>query len=381
MPDKFALKTDVADDFLPNQHAVSSADNKDGHSLALSNSVNEKRSCVIHNSDKHSLNDCKKFCQLPHAEKINVLKRNRLCFQCHGNHLKSACTVSVKCSKCRFNHLTSMHYERSLDQSPNANSETNLCTKVNRFVSGSCSKTVLVDLSLPGVSGETMRCYAIIDEQSTSTFAHPKVAQFFGVTAPVRYYSLNTLSGFETKMQCVTLTGLKVKGVKENTSFFLPATNTNPHIPDCKHEVASKDTVRGFHHLRHLADNFCDLDQSAEVLLLVGRDAGRCMYTRCFGNKPPFAHHTALGWAVVGETCSSKPNFNPCTLKTSVCSHFSLKPELSMMKPCTREFDIFQETKDDELTGTSQEDDKFLKIVEDDNGVNKKGNTASPSEE
>ena len=47
--------------------------------------------------------------------------------------------------------------------------KTSLCTLLcgNKKTYKNCSKTVLVDLSLPGVSSQSLRCYCIIDEQST----------------------------------------------------------------------------------------------------------------------------------------------------------------------------------------------------------------------
>ena len=37
---------------------------------------------------------------------------------------------------------------------------------------------------------------------------------------------------------------------------------------------------------------------------MVATPAHACSLDRCYGNKPPFAHHTSLGWALVGESCA-----------------------------------------------------------------------------
>ena len=136
----------------------------------------------------------------------------------------------------------------------------------------------------------------------------------------------------------------------------MSVTYTNRFIPDCRIEVAS--TVLAHPHIRHLASKFNNFDESAEVLLLLGRDSGPCMFTRCYGNKPPFAHHTSLGWALVGESCAVNDlNKDVCVLRSSVHEHFIQTPAFHVQpKPYLHDIDIFKERKDDELPDLSKED-------------------------
>ena len=193
----------------------------------------------------------------------------------------------------------------------------------------------------------------------------PKVASFFGLSGPVSDYSLSTLSGSTTRTQCVVIKGLKVKGINEKRRHFLPLVYTNPFIPDSKSEVADPQIVGRFSHLRHLVKNFSEVDGSAEVMLLLGRDAGSCMFTRCYGNKSPFAHHTALGWALVGSCCvSDNIQSNHSVLRVNLYENFSQTLCFSPDKKWNlHDVDIFEEKKDDECPGLSQEDCRFLQIV------------------
>ena len=129
-----------------------------------------KVSCLLHDNSKHNLSDCHKFAKLPHSEKINLLKKNRCCFKCFGNHMKSNCSVSVKCDRCLGSHLTAMHIDRndSADTNPDS-TKSSMCTKTCNDPSSlkDCSKVVLVDLSLKGS-----------DKQSNSSFVDPKIAEY-----------------------------------------------------------------------------------------------------------------------------------------------------------------------------------------------------------
>ena len=64
-------------------------------------------------------------------------------------------------------------------------SVTIFCTQVCNNVKGkSFSKTLLVELRAPDQSSTTLCCYAILDDQSTTTFAVPEGFDFFSLQAP-----------------------------------------------------------------------------------------------------------------------------------------------------------------------------------------------------
>ena len=344
--------------------------------------TNEIPLCSLHENARHSLVECKKFNKMSFQEKSVVLKENKLCFLCFGKHFKANCTSSIKCNTCSGRHNTLMHFDKNKSPNVTKANESNLCTAVcgNPLSSKSCSKILLVDVSVNGVSNKKLRCYAIVDEQSSSTFADPKVAEFFNIQSPVSNYNLKTLSGSSTETRGILLKNLRIKGVGERKAYNLPVTYTNCFIPDCRIEVASPSTVLAHPHIRHLASKFNNFDKSAEVLLLLGRDSGPCMFTRCYGNKPPFAHHTSLGWALVGESCADNDlNKDVCVLRSSVHEHFIQTPAFHVQpKPYLHDIDIFKERKDDELPDLSKEDEMFLDKISFDICTNDKGNIVMP---
>ena len=343
--------------------------------------------CPLHENSNHLLGSCRKFEKMLHKDKMQIIRNNKLCYTCLGHHLRINCSSNVKCAKCQGKHLTILHFDSKKQDKINTSypprNEATLCTNFNDnpLLSKSCSKTLLVEVFSKEIPSKRIRCYAILDEQSSSSFCDPKLAEAFEVHSPVVDYNLKTLSGSSTETQGVVLKGLRIRGVNEKKSFDLPTMYTNPFIPDCKSEVASPEVVRAHPHIRQFAERFNSVDGSAEVLLLLGRDTGSLMFTRCHGNRPPFAHRTALGWALVGVCYNSVSSSSKSTtvLKISLNEHFLQESSFRHSnKPFLSEDSIFTERRDDELPGLSNDDRKFLDIVARDIEVNASGNIVLP---
>ena len=230
------------------------------------------------------------------------------------------------------------------------------------------NKLVLVDVTLRDNSIKPLRCYAIIDEGSDSTFIDPKVAHHFNINGPLFDYSLKTLHGSQLVANGILIRDLQVKGVNEKKKHSLRNATTNPFLPDCRDEIASPEAARSHPQTKPFAKNFAPVDSNCEILVLVGRNSGSCMRTRCYGNAPPFVHHTALGWALVGECCtthSSSSPLSPVALKTNLSEHFSAIPSFPFKREVYDDLaiDIYSERRDDELLGSSREDIKFVDNV------------------
>ena len=355
-----------------------------------------KEPCLLHSTSQHKLHECKLFKKYNDQEKFDFMKENGLCFKCLGKHLRISCKESPKCEKCSKKHLTVLHRdnfptksdaknERSMEQSNNDGTPTSLCTRVcgNRKLQLSCSKTLLVDVTWPGNSKKTLRCYAIVDEQSSSSFADPKLADFFGIQAPKTEYVLTTLSGLRTTTRGIQVQGLKVKGVGEGKGFKLPTLFTNDAIPDNKDEVASPSIVRAHAHIAHYAKFFNEVDVNADTLLLIGRDSSDGIFTTRHGHKAPYVHHTRLGWALVGNICTSATNTTEKKVLRTKLDHEHYHSEICFPsikttdQKCLKN-DPFDQHPDDELLGLSQDEQRFMDIVLNGIHINDEGNITLP---
>ena len=246
-----------------------------------------------------------------------------------------------------------------------------------------CSKTLPVHVR---VTGQTryITCYCILDEQSNSSFCDPSLPLALGLSPARRTYSLSTLSGYRAQVSGGVVKGLEVKGIHEDRWLSLPELLTHPSIPDTTSEVATAGVVSAHNHISHLAGNFDLSIMDCAVSLLIGVNCGAAMYTEPHGNTFPFAHHTALGWCLVGPVCKDATSPQHCkTLRTTVesCEHFRADgcfEDLIRQDLIRREFDVSTYSPEDELPGDSQYDKKFLDKVEAEICKNGRGNVQMP---
>ena len=176
----------------------------------------------------------------------------------------------------------------------------------------------------------------------------------------------------------MVVSGVKVKGVTEKHSITLPDMFTNNFIPDCRQEVASPQIVRAHGHVARFAKNFPKIDFNTDVSLLIGRDCSQAMKTQCFGYKPPFVYHTAVGLALVGSVCKGSASDNNVVLKTNIIREHFLSTTRFLNKEELTLSPVFNERSDDELLGESKEDQHFLSIASEGIHINEKGHITMP---
>ena len=354
-------------------------------------STQTKASCPIHLTSRHDLSDCFKFKSLTYEDKRKVLVENRRCFKCTGNHMIKSCPSDLKCDLCNGNHSALMHKERRdpeySDKYKRGGSEqrNSLCTRVcnNYKYARNCSKTLLVELSLPNISDRVLKTYAILDDQSSSSFIDPSVIEYFKAPSTPVNYSLKTLQGLKTEIQGRVVDNLVIRGVGCSQTFELPSMLTNGAIPDTKDEIATPNVVRMHKHVRHLAPLFNELDSNAQVTLLLGRNCEQILPVKCHGDKVPYAYETKLGYALVGKTCLQQNTYSNICLRTSLDhEHFRARSQIissdkSLAKLPLVE-NVFEERPDDELRDYSVEERRFLEIMNDKVYVNEENHITLP---
>ena len=348
--------------------------------------------CHFHKNDGHDTSKCKKFGLLSYDDRRQFVFDNHLCFRCLGLHFVSSCTAEPKCSICSGRHCDYMHRGRNRDPpkaSPHFSSARNNCTTVcgvggpeGRF----CSKTLPVQVRLSG-SSNILHCYCIVDEQSNVSFCDPSLPQRLELESTSSSYTLATMAGLKTQMNGAAVRGLEVKGLAESRWIPLPDLLTNPYIPDTTAEVATRSVVQAHPHIRHLSGKFPEKRHDYEVLLLLGVNSGEALGTRSFGVTYPYAHHTALGWCLLGPVCrdlSIAPHSSPRALRTKaeLChDHYHASPCFSKTQTTDmipRNYDPFLELPDEDLPGVSRNSQRFLDIISSRINKNVTGNLEMP---
>ena len=305
--------------------------------------------------------------------------------QRHGNNNNRNNTVRPTENPHRSENAPSN--DTSDQTRPNSNNR-NLCSAVcgSPISKKVCSKTVPVELRVKG-ERNSIKGLCIIDEQSNRTFVDEHALGALKISSEnlqPHDYKISTLSRTESSIAGAIVDGLEVRGIQKNSWISLPSSLTHPSLPDTREETSSPETVRAHPHLAQYAHNFPQIDPHLEVILLIGTNCGDAMKTRCYGSKYPYAHDTALGWALVGPSCLPSPNSTkPRAMKSFVdtqCDHLFTTDQITIPKSpsITQKNDIFIEKPDDELPGLSQEDQEFLHIVSSGIHINAAGNLEVP---
>ena len=373
--------------------------------------LNSLDRCIIHKT-KHSLDECRGFRAKSVEERKKLLKENNICYKCcaSNSHKSRDCSVTISCKECGSKqHTTALHVTksspqprpyssshqpsqqhggepRSSDKSQSVSNVNSSCTEVCNSYSGkSCAKILQVNVFQKDNPSETHKMYAIIDDQSNRSLASPAFFDMFNILDKPENYTLSTCSGI-IATSGRRGRGFVVESVHRDIHLSLPTLIECDHIPDNRDEIPTPQVVQNHFHLHDLAGTIQPLDDSCQILLLIGRDlpvAHHVLDQKVGSDRDPYAQQLKLGWVIVGETCLDRqhksshlsvmrthvlPSGRPSTLQPCE-NQFKVKEQLSrngeIGVPCkpahTLEFNVFERTKDDDKLGMSHEDKQFLK--------------------
>ena len=357
--------------------------------------------CLFHKEEGHKIHHCPDFKRLKQSEKEKKVLELNLCYRCLGKHLIADCRVNVICELCGGKHATALHKGpskpktgavlnsgNSKEEEPKSStSETKtttvLCTKIKENQKNiNCSKTLLVEISLDNLS-EKIIGYAIIDEQSTNTLVDERVLDFFGVDFPITNYTMKVATqDCELKSSGKLVSGLQVRGILEDEIIPIPVALSVHNIADTTSEVASPQLVRQNELIAKYASHFPKVEPQASVLLLIGRDCGRAMYTECLTNSEPYLHRTPLGYSLVGQfnpsEASSQEHKEVKTLQTSTELEFPVEIKYDFTPKPSGDVDTYATYPDDDHLGSSRDDKEFLSLVKPNIKINMAKNIEIP---
>jgi len=369
--------------------------------------------CPIHNTN-HSLNDCKVFRSKAIDERKTYLKEHGLCFKCCGTakHLAKDCKLkTVTCGVCRSNrHPTGLHVEETTtsesqssqggeQNKPATNKEQtvhNRCTQLcgDSFHGRSCAKIVLVNVYPNGRPDLATKVYAMIDDQSNRSLAKSEFFDNFGEKGADVQYTLVSCSGQSTTAGR-RASNYIIEAVDGSTKLKLPTLIECNQIPNSRSEIPTPDVAKEYLHLRDIADSIPPIDETAKILLLLGRDivqVHRVFDQRVGPGNSPYGQKLSLGWVIIGEVCLGKVhrtqsvnvkktyilNNGQPTLFPPCDNNFTVKECNLESLFCEPDSRIFLRTKDDNKLGKSAEDREFEKIMESEMCRNDEGNWEAP---
>lgn len=277
---------------------------------------------------------------------------------------------------------------------------TSMCTEIcgGAPKPRSCSKICLVNVYQAEHPNRSHRVYAMLDNQSNRSLAKSQFFDLFGLNGSTSPYTLRTCSGtVETAGRKAS--NIIVESLDGKTKAVLPTLLECNNLPDDRSEIPTPEITQYYPHLRPVANNIPPLDDSAPILLLLGRDILSLHKVREQCNGPhnsPYAQRLDLGWVIVGEVCldGAHRSDDVNVYKTHVLQN----GRTSFLKPCTNSIHVkerlncptqqflpapshnwqifpdtgsdglgesmFQKTPDDDKPALSVDDNVFLRIME-----------------
>ena len=162
--------------------------------------------------------------------------------------------------------------------------------------------TVHVYVSLPGKEEDEVLVCCVLDTQSDTSFITEDTAKRLNINYEVTALKLSTLTS-TSRIQCIKLTDLQVRGINESTTVTLPSAYSREHIPLTRSHISTAGTPRTLPHLKSLENQISDL-LDFEVGILIGYNCPQALAPRaliCGNHDKQFAQKkTDLGWSIVG---------------------------------------------------------------------------------
>ena len=378
--------------------------------------------CFLHEKP-HPLRACRALKAKPYRERTDLLSQHRVCFRCvtSSSHCAKDCAFTPHCRVCNSNkHVTVLHPDNTKqDTKASARTEqqhgeepaegtsqqaetptvTNRCTEVCSQTTGgagrSCAKICLANVYAESAPEKKIRAYVIIDDQSNYSLCRGKLFDLLNIEGSTTPYTLKTCSRVkETKGRRGQ--GLVIESIDQRIKCRLPTLTECDEIPNNREEIPTPQVAQAHPHLMHIAKEIPELDDRAEILLLVGRDIPslhKVHESRNGSRNAPWGQRLELGWVVIGNAClngAHEPG-QISTFKTQVLHNG--RP--SLFVPCPNRFhvkhgttsaawgdqeentpffgsafddglvrNVFVRTQHDNKPGTSTEDRRFLEIME-----------------
>ncbi|XP_048734152.2 uncharacterized protein LOC125650167 [Ostrea edulis] len=363
--------------------------------------------CPIHNTN-HSLNKCREFLKKPFRDRKKLIRDKNICFRCclTTTHIAKDCQASVHCNDCRSQrHATALHmiernqgsqmqstaFKESSQGTPRkehggepTNDLVSKCTQLcgENFKGRSCSKTVLVQVFPKGQPNKAVKVYAILDDQSNKTLGTSVLFDALGVADDKFEYSLSSCAG-KVLLSARRANNLCIQPCDGRETFDLPPVIECDNMPNDRSEIPTPEVARCYRHLHHIARHIPELEQSAEISLLVGRDLPEVHHVKSQAIGPrqtPFAQELPLGWVIIGEVCLGRFHASRTIQVSKTCLSKDIRQ--TILQPCENTLNIkeihdslsrekfgtdssiFVKTRDDDKIGLSIDDREFLAIMD-----------------
>jgi hypothetical protein len=251
----------------------------------------------------HELESCNNYMDMEVKARKEFAKTKGLCFGCLGKgHLSRDCKRRKRCDSCKRAHPTSLHgdlkgesKETEPSQTENQTEQrTAYCTK-----SGTSKKerdgivssmTIPVWLQHANHPENAVLVYALLDDQSDSTFVSESTLSNLGIEGHPTQISLSTINVANEIIQTSKVNGLVVSDFRRNSEIQLPRVFSCKAIPVKRSQIPRPEMATRWSHLAKIATELSPYHSEIEVGLLIGANCPRAIVPRRVlpgrGNEP-----------------------------------------------------------------------------------------------
>ena len=215
-------------------------------------SYDNRAKCIVCSLD-HPLWKCTDFHTKPVSDKWDIVKRERLCFNCLSKgHASKDCKSSYKCKHCNKLHHTLLHRNpTNQNQTSNHNTKRDSSnqtqnTSENANVASAAVHTIhkvrlkVVPVVVWGRKNNTkVETYAFLDEGSDTTFCTKRLINKLGIAGKEISCNVTGMNG--TQMLHGNIVTLSIKGINEENAINIDNVFAVDKIPEVTSSIPTND--------------------------------------------------------------------------------------------------------------------------------------------
>lgn len=335
--------------------------------------------------ENHQLENCATIEEKNIDERLDIIRRKKLCFGCfkpmNKSHYARICRSKLICSLCNERHPTLLHEYHRKSMSVSTVKQTNDCN----IISLSVVPVIVYHESQPDLK---LKVYAMLDACSQGTFIDESIlTNLPSVVGRNTVITVKTMNG-EESVKSTAINGLIVTCTNEfadcypSTEVRLPTVYTQEDLPFGAAETPTPGKIMRWKHLANVARRIPEYDESIPFGLLIGGNCVKALEP-CdvvpSRDEGPYAVRTRLGWCVVGpiksdEALALKCNFVASRIATKDISTDSTQHRHQVSYNDIKEDSIHQFLEQmyqvdfieehSERKSMSKNDRKFIEIME-----------------
>ena len=260
----------------------------------------------------HDIDACPEFVKRTINERKEFASAKGLCFGClqHG-HLSKDCKERKKCSVCKRQHPTPLHgdfwkrEENTRDKGdPNQMPNSAACFMNGQSRSQANSMIVPVWLSHASNPRTEPLVYALLEDQSDTTFVADNVLNHLDVSGPETNLLLSTMHATNELIKSRKVGGLIVQDFKQQITLHLPKAFSREIIPAKRSHIPRPESALQWPHLEKIAEQIAPYQKDVEIGILIGSDCPHAIIPREIipgEDDSPYALRSNLGWGIIGK--------------------------------------------------------------------------------